>query len=129
GEAKEAWIVDYTDAGDGRHIQTFERKKEADAYEAKVRVDVNAGTHVALDSNMTVARVAEKWIAGVEADGKERTTVRQYRQHANLHVIPRIGSIRLAKLTRGHVERFRDGLLSGDKKLSPAIGAQGVREL
>jgi integrase len=121
GETKEAWIVDYTDGADKRHIVTFERKKEADAYEAKVTVDVNAGTHVAPDSNMNVARVAEKWIKGVEADGKERTTVRQYRQHITHHIVPRIGSVRLAKLTRGHVEHFRDSLISGDKKLSPAM--------
>ena len=30
GEKKEAWIVDYSDQQGERHIQTFERKKEAD---------------------------------------------------------------------------------------------------
>jgi integrase len=121
GEQREAWIVDYTDGGGKRHIDTFERKKDADAYEAKVKVDVNAGTHVAPDNNLTVAAVAEKWIKGVEAEGRERTTVRQYRQHIKNHILPRIGAVRLAKLTRGHVERFRDELISGDKKLSPAM--------
>ena len=115
------WIVDYTDGSGKRHIDTFERKKDADAYEAKVKVDVNAGTHVAPDNNLTVAAVAEKWIKGVEAEGRERTTVRQYRQHIKNHILPRIGAVRLAKLTRGHVEHFRDGLISGDKKLSPAM--------
>jgi integrase len=121
GEQREAWIVDYTDGSGKRHIDTFERKKDADAYEAKVKVDVNAGTHVAPDNNLTVAAVAEKWIRGVEAEGRERTTVRQYRQHIKNHILPRIGAVRLAKLTRGHVEHFRDGLISGDKKLSPAM--------
>ena len=121
GEQREAWIVDYTDGSGKRHIDTFERKKDADAYEAKVKVDVNAGTHVAPDNNLTVAAVAEKWIKGVEAEGRERTTVRQYRQHIKNHILPRIGAVRLAKLTRGHVEHFRDGLISGDKKLSPAM--------
>ena len=117
GEQRGAWIVDYVDQ-DGRHIETFERKKDADAYAAKVRVDINAGTHVAIDGNLTVADVAEKWISSVEAEGRERTTLRQYRQHIKHHILPRIGSVRLAKLTRGHVEHFRDGLISGDKALS-----------
>ena len=31
GERREAWIVDYVDQQGDRHIQTFERKKDADA--------------------------------------------------------------------------------------------------
>jgi hypothetical protein len=31
GETKEAWIVDYSQDGE-RHIETFKRKKDADAY-------------------------------------------------------------------------------------------------
>jgi integrase len=68
-----------------------------------------------------MAKVAEKWIKRVEADGRERATVRQYQQHVTHHILPRIGSVRLAKLTRGHVEHFRDSLLSGDNKLSPVM--------
>ena len=40
GEIKEAWIVDYTDQDGDRHIETFKRKKEADAFHAQVCVDV-----------------------------------------------------------------------------------------
>jgi len=40
GEAKEAWIVDYADQDGDRHIQTFERKKDADARHAEVKVDM-----------------------------------------------------------------------------------------
>jgi integrase len=121
GEAKEAWIADYTDGTGKRHIQTFAQKKKADAFAAKVKVDVNAGTHVAPDSDLTMTKVAEKWLKRVEADGRERATVRQYRQHVVHHILPRIGSVRLAKLSRGHVEHFRDSLLSGDNKLSPVM--------
>src|SRR4029079_17431046 len=34
----------------------------------------------------------------VEAEGRERSTIDQYKQHANLHIIPRIGKSRLANL-------------------------------
>jgi integrase len=118
GEQKEAWIVDFTDGTGKRHIQTFAQKKKADAYAAKTRVDINAGTYVSLDNNITMADVAEKWIKRGAADGLERTTLRQYQQHVTYHIVPRIGGVRLKSFTRAHVERFRDDLLSG---LSPAM--------
>jgi len=58
GEAREAWIVDYT-ANGSRHIETFERKKDADAREAQVTVDVGKGVHTAASKSMTVA---QDWI-------------------------------------------------------------------
>jgi integrase len=112
GETKEAWIVDYFDQHGTRHIQTFERKKDADAYHATVRVDVRQGVHTPPNNSVTVAEAAESWIKRVEADGRERTTVRQYRQHVDLHIVPRIGRIKLAHLTPAKVESFRDDLLA-----------------
>jgi integrase len=112
GEPQEAWIVDYSDQDGERHIRTFERKKDADAYHATVSVDVRAGTHTAPSKSITVAEAAEGWIKRVEADGRERTTVRQYRQHAALHIAPRIGGIKLAHLTPARIEAFRDDLLA-----------------
>jgi integrase len=112
GERKEAWIVDYSDQEGGRHIRTFDRKKEADDYHATVKVDVRHGVHTAASKSPTVAEAAEGWIKRVEADARERTTVRQYRQHINLHIAPRIGRIKLAHLTPARVEAFRDDLLA-----------------
>ena len=130
GETKEAWIADFTDGTGKRHIRTFQHKKKADAYAAKVQVDVGAGVHVAPDHEMTIAKAAEDWIKRVEANGMrgegaaERATVRQYRQHIDLHIVPRVGKLRLAKLTKKDIENFRDGLLSGTgehKALSRAM--------
>jgi len=42
GEVKEAWIVDYT-ANGKRHIETFKKKKDADAYAQQAGVDIRAG--------------------------------------------------------------------------------------
>ena len=36
GEQREAWIVDYRDRQGDRHIETFARKKDADAKHAEV---------------------------------------------------------------------------------------------
>ena len=54
GETKEAWVVDYRDQQGARHIKTFARKRDADAYHASVAVDVRAGTHTAESKSLTV---------------------------------------------------------------------------
>jgi integrase len=51
---------------------------------------------------------ADKWINGVAAEGRERSTIRMYRLHVKNHIAPRVGSLKLAKLTRGHIEHLRD---------------------
>src|SRR5262245_23556329 len=92
GERKEAWIVDYVDKDGDRHIETFQRKKEAEAYHDKVRTDVRAGApHIAPSKSITVAEAAERWLKRVEADKAERSTIAQYGQHVRLHILPRLG--------------------------------------
>src|ERR1700716_484958 len=112
GDSKEAWIVDYVDQDGDRHIETFDRKKDADAFHATVKVDVSKGDHIAPSKSDTVAEAAERWIKRAEAEGRERGTLAQYRQHIKLHIAPRIGDTKLAHLTAAKVESFRDDLLA-----------------
>ena len=70
------------------------------------------GTHTAPSKSITVAEAAERWIKRVEADGRERSTIRQYRQHIDLHIVPRIGKLKLARSDPDEVEAFRDDLLA-----------------
>jgi len=126
GERREGWVVDYADATGSRHLKTFAKKKDADAYHDAVRVDVRKGLHTAPSKSPTVSEAAELWIARVEAGGAERTTIRQYRQHATLHINPRIGAIKIANLTPGHVEAFRDQLL---QDLSRALARKVLTSL
>jgi integrase len=112
GEQKEAWIVDYTDQDGDRHIETFKRKKDAEARHDKVRLDVRHGVHTAVSKSETVADAAERWLSRVEAEGRERGTLAQYRQHVNLHIAPRIGRHKLAHLPPRKIEAFRDDLLA-----------------
>jgi integrase len=112
GEAKQAWIVDYFDQERNRHIETFARKKDADAHHAMVKVDVGKGVHTAPSRSITVAKAAEDWIARVTAEGRERTTIEQYQQHVRLHIAPDIGNVKLANVTTPRVEQFCDDLLT-----------------
>jgi integrase len=112
GEAKESWIVDYVDQNGDRHIQTFERKKEAEDRQAAVKVEVKTGIHTAHSKSPTVAEAAENWIKYVELEKRERSTIDHYRNHIDNHINPRIGTEKLAKLTTPRVQAFRDDLLA-----------------
>lgn len=124
GEAKEAWIVDYADQQGERHIKTFDRKKDADDYRATVKVDVRAGVHTS--TKQTVADAGKKWIADAE-DRLEPATVESYRQHLEQHIIPYIGTMKLAQLTVPAVRAFMDKLRA--EKRSPAMIKQVVGDL
>jgi integrase len=108
---KEAWIVDYVDQMGVRHIETFERKKDADEYQATVKVEVRKGTHVAPSKSPTVAEAADTWLKEAKARNIERTTLRHYEQHVSLHIVPLIGRTKLAALNHDRVKAFRDELL------------------
>jgi integrase len=124
GEAKEAWIVDYTDGQGQRHIATFERKKDAVAYEANVRVDVRRGVHTS--SKVAVAEAGNKWLA--DAEGRlERATIEAYRQHLNDHIIPYLGAVKLSQLTVPAVRDFIDKLRKDGR--SPAMIKRVIGDL
>src|SRR5262249_30749879 len=112
GEIGEAWIVDYADQEGARHIETLERKKDAEARHDAVRGDVRQGVHTPASKSITVAQAAENWIAYVRLEGRERSTLEQYEQHVRLHINPAIGRNKLAELTTPNINAFRDGLLA-----------------
>jgi integrase len=128
-EEKTAWIADYFDQGGQRHIKTFKQKKEADAWLVAARREVQQGTHTPASNRTTVAEAGELWIAEAEADGLERSTVRQYRQHLDYHIKPLIGAVRLAELSTATVKDFRNQLIQEQrsramtKKVVASLGA------
>src|SRR5262245_58511596 len=112
GECREAWIVQYMDQDGIDRIKTFTRKKEADEFQASVKVAVREGTHTPHSKSLTVAEAAEDWIKSVEIEGSERSTIAHYRNHIDNHIVPRIGREKLSKLTTPRINRFRDDLLA-----------------
>jgi hypothetical protein len=124
GAKEEAWIVDYADQDGSRHIRTFARKKDADAYEATVRVHVHAGVHTS--TKTTVAEAGRKWLVDAE-DRLEPATVESYRQHLADHIIPYIGAMKLPQLTVSLVREFMDRLRA-DKR-SPAMIKRVIGDL
>jgi integrase len=110
GEPREAWVVDYVDQHGDRHLKTFAKKRDADAHHAIVGTAVRAGMHTADSKSVTVAKAAELWLESCEAAGLERATIAAYRQHADLHIAPILGTLRLSQLTVPLVRGFEDRL-------------------
>jgi integrase len=109
GEKKEAWVVDYWHDGK-RHIETFERKKDADAAHANVKVEIGQGKHVAPSRSIEVEKAAQLWTQTGEASGLERATLRVYSEIVRIHIIPFIGSVKLANITPASVRSYQDRL-------------------
>src|SRR5262249_3551619 len=110
GEIRSAWVVDYADQGGKRRLKTFGTKKAADAWMVGAAHEVQQGVHTADSDSITVSEACELWIARAEME-LERSTVRQYRQHANLHIGPELGRVKLSRLTAPRCEQFKDDLL------------------
>jgi integrase len=134
GEAKTAWVVDYFDQHGDRHIETFQRKHEADAHHAKVRLDIISGKYVAPNDSLTVEDAAKQWLERVDLNGMrgsgpvEQSTLRQYRIHVRHHIVPRIGRFRLAKLSHDAVQQFANSLLTGTAQ-HPALSRALARKV
>ena len=108
GVEKSAWVVEYTDRQGKRRLKTFAKKKNADAFDANTQVEIRDGTHVADSASITVEEAAKNWIATGEANELEPTTIEQYRQHVNLHIVPLIGKKLLARLNVPDIRAFED---------------------
>src|SRR5262249_24546108 len=109
GEAREAWVVDYSDQLGGRHHKTFARKRDADAYHAQVAVDIRAGTPPPDSASIAVSEAGREWLKSREHT-VERTPLTTYREHLDLHITPLIGATKLAALTVPFVREFEDRL-------------------
>lgn len=110
GVEKTAWVVDYIDQGGKRHLKTFRLKRDAKAFEASTAVEVAGRVHVADRETVTVTEAAKLWLAACDESGLERTTIAQYRQHVDLHILPFIGSTRLNEVTIPQIRAFMDKL-------------------
>jgi integrase len=118
GIERSAWIVDYFDQGGNRRLKTFTTKKEADAWAVTALHEVSQGTHTPASTSVTVAEATERWIAHCEAEGLEFSTIKQRRQHLNLHIAPFIGREKLASLTTPRIIQFTIDLRAAGRSLA-----------
>lgn len=127
GEQKTAWVVDYRDQHGKRALKTFARKKDADEWLAEAQYEVKRGIHTRASGSLTVVEAGANWLDRAERDGLERSTVRQYRQHLDLHISPKLGSVKLSELTAPMVAEFETWLR--DHGRSPTMVRKVVSSL
>lgn len=113
GVAKTAWVVDYVDQKGGRHLKTFSRKKEADGFAATAHVEVREGIHTPESGSISVREAGDLWLATARKNELEATTIAQYQAHLTFHIVPYLGSTKLAQLSAPTVREFEDQLRSG----------------
>ena len=109
---KIVWQVDYRDGNKKRRHRQFHAKRDADSFMVKARAEVAEGIHTPDSVSITVQEAAQLWLSRCERDELEPTTIISYRQHVDLHIVPRIGSIKLSRLNVPVVEAFKDQLLN-----------------
>src|SRR4051812_18734283 len=126
GRRKEAWRISYMDAtGERRHVQR-RTKKDAEAYALTVEMEKRLGVHVPDADSLTIKDATKVWLGTAEADGCDRGTLKSYREIANTHIIPLLGTKRLTRLTGPEVVAFKDALLA---TRSRAMASKAVRHL
>src|SRR5215472_4870205 len=116
---KTAWVVDYFDQARKRHLKTFDTKKEAEAWKTTTLFEVQQGVHTADSASLTIGAAGDLWIAQCKADSLERSTVRQYQSHLDLHIKPFIAAVKLSQLTAPGVKDFANRLRQEGR--SPAM--------
>jgi integrase len=109
GEQREAWVVRYADQDGKWRLKTFERKGAARDWAATALHEVKQRKHVPDSTSPTLAKAAKAWIERGEADGRERSTLSQRRQHVEFHILPLLGAG--TNLSRLDLDSFRDELL------------------
>jgi integrase len=118
GVEQSKWIVDYFDQANKRHVRTFTTKKEAETWRVGALHEVSQGTHTPASTSITLAEVFERWVQHCEAEGLEHSTIKQRRQHLNLHVRPFIGGEKLASLTMPAIHQFDAQLRKAGRSLA-----------
>jgi len=112
---KSVWLASYTDGGGTRRFKQFPTRREADAFLVQTRTQVAQGVHTPDSVSPTVAEAAELWLKRCERDRLERTTVLQYRGHVTHHISPRLGAVKLSRLTVPLINEFADQLLTAGR--------------
>jgi integrase len=114
--------LDYVDNEGKRRFATFDRKKDAEAAKVRIGGEIATGTHTPQSTSITVREAAAIWYERGELEELERGTLRNYRRYIDHHILPAMGRMKLAQLTRPAIESFRDQLLhDGSREMATKV--------
>jgi integrase len=85
------WIVEYYDRNKKQHrLKGFPTKRAANDKADEISGEVRNGVHVPASTSRAVADACRVWIDRAERLKLEKATIRSYRNHVDLHLIPLI---------------------------------------
>jgi integrase len=118
GKDQSAWVVDYFDQAGKRRLKTFATKKAAEEWSVTARHEVRTGIHSPASISITVAECGALWLDHCDAEGLEISTIRQRKQHLNLHIGPVLGRAKLSALTTPAIHQFDADLRAAGTSLA-----------
>ena len=109
GDGSVRWRVTVWTNGRGseRRIWTFDRKRDADVFEAQLRQRRAVGDLQLLPVDETLAELQADWLRYDALLNLQRRTLEDYAAVLDKHVLPRLGGVKLSQLTPQVVRRFR----------------------
>jgi integrase len=121
------WQASYVDGAGKRRAKLFERKSDGEAWLVETSHDLKRGLHTPAGVSPTVKQAGALWIKRCNEKGLERSTLRGYEEHTDLHIYPIIGAKKLSELTAPAVNAFADRLREEGR--SPEMVRRVVRSL
>lgn len=111
GETRVAWMVRYRDREGKQRSSQFKLKREADAAALRIESEMATGTHMPASTSISVTEATSLWLDDARRRGVSDGTLTQYEQHKRIHIDPRLGETKLAKLTPTDIEAFKDAVI------------------
>lgn len=111
------WVVDFRDQSGTRRWESYKTRDEAKlALEQRLK-QVRQGSFRSASQLPTLREVAAAWLTS-KAD-RRASTIYLWQNHINVHIVPRIGDVRIDRITPQVVEEsLRNDLLKA-RRLSP----------
>jgi integrase len=107
----------YIDAAGKRRSKNFPRKADAEAFLFTVASELVQGVHTPASVSPTVKDAAAFWIARCKGKKLKPTSVNAYEEHVDLHIVPFIGTTKLAEVTAPAVYAFADQLQQAGRSI------------
>jgi integrase len=110
GKWQAVWRVPLPDGSSKQETRTFDLKRDADAHEAQLRVQVRRGAHF-VPTQETLAQYLRRWLAWREPFIELATYTRLQRQNER-YIIPVLGGYKVADLNPTLIESFLHQLIT-----------------
>jgi integrase len=122
------YVVDYRDGAGVRRWMSCETRRQAEDVLSERLRESRQPVPPVVDTNITVARYAERWPALIAAGVKPRT-VETHRTALRLHLLPTLGRVKIRLLQKGHIKTLLAELLQRGwiKDITEAGVAREVR--